>query len=61
MFFNAFTYLAASALAVIQGSPSVTDGDTIRMDETRMRLKSRRHVNAQMEHVGNVVSNQRLR
>jgi endonuclease YncB( thermonuclease family) len=39
MFFNAFTYLAASALAVIQGSPSVTDGDTIRMDETRIRLE----------------------
>jgi endonuclease YncB( thermonuclease family) len=34
-----FTYLAAAALAVVQGSPSVTDGDTIRMGETRIRLE----------------------
>jgi endonuclease YncB( thermonuclease family) len=40
MIFNAITYLAAAAaLAVVQGSPSVTDGDTIRMGETRIRLE----------------------
>jgi endonuclease YncB( thermonuclease family) len=40
MFFNPFTYLAASAaLAVVQGSATVTDGDTIRMGETRIRLE----------------------
>ena len=38
--FNTFTYLAASAaLTVAQGSPSVTDGDTIRIGETRIRLE----------------------
>ena len=36
---NLFTYLASAALAVVQGSPSVTDGDTIRIGETRIRLE----------------------
>lgn len=38
MIFNTFTYLAA-ALSVVQGSPSVNDGDTIRIGETRIRLE----------------------
>ena len=36
---GAFTYLAAGTLALVQGSPSVTDGDTIRIGETRIRLE----------------------
>lgn len=35
----AFNYLAAAALALVQGSPNVTDGDTIRIGETRIRLE----------------------
>ena len=34
-----FTYLAAAAIALVQGSPNVTDGDTIRIGETRIRLE----------------------
>ena len=36
---GAFTYLAAAAFALVQGSPNVTDGDTIRIGETRIRLE----------------------
>ena len=34
-----FTILAAAALAFVQGQPHVTDGDTIRIGETRIRLE----------------------
>ena len=34
-----FTLLAAAALALVQGQPHVTDGDTIRIGETRIRLE----------------------
>jgi endonuclease YncB( thermonuclease family) len=34
-----FTILAAAALALVQGQPHVTDGDTIRIGETRIRLE----------------------
>ena len=36
---EAFTILAAAALALVQGQPHVTDGDTIRLGETRLRLE----------------------
>ena len=36
---GAFTIIAAAALALVQGSPNVTDGDTIRIGETRIRLE----------------------
>lgn len=36
---GAFIYLAVGALALVQGYPHVTDGDTIRIGETRIRLE----------------------
>ena len=36
---NALSYAAAATLLVVQGSQSVTDGDTIRIGETRIRLE----------------------
>ena len=36
---GAFAIIAAAALALVQGSPNVTDGDTIRIGETRIRLE----------------------
>ena len=34
-----FTILAAAVFSLVQGSPHVTDGDTIRIGETRIRLE----------------------
>jgi len=34
-----FTILAAVAMALVQGQPNVTDGDTIRIGDTRIRLE----------------------
>ena len=36
---EAFTILAAAVLSLVQGQPHVTDGDTIRIGETRIRLE----------------------
>lgn len=36
---EAFTILAAAALALVQGQPHVIDGDTIRIGDTRIRLE----------------------
>lgn len=38
LYVRSFNYLAA-AMAFVQGSPIVTDGDTIRIGETRIRLE----------------------
>ena len=39
MMINVLTYVAAATMVLVQGAQTVTDGDTIRIGETRIRLE----------------------